>query len=449
MYDGAERLIQLEVAGTSLSPVTLRFTPAVEEIDLDREQTPIVVALHIERRQPPHFEQSALEQREGLVVHLEDEAGKRLGEAITSGDGRARFDLRTAALPGPGQGELRASFPGTEALVRAVVTQRILRYAQASLSLAHPIEAADAEEGVAIDVSASSSRGPVDGGLIEALRGSEIVGTAMVHNGHARLLAVFSPGPDTTASLSLRYVPSAPWWRAGAPLQVEAPVREPGIVRQICIGALVLAVASWILGGWRRAPKPAEATRNATTPLVPTGRAGVKVVNSEGRTRGWRGVITDAHDGACIAGATIIIVAPTFEGDGVVARASSDQFGAFSLDAEPRQDARLIVDAPHHSTYTQALPSPSTLAISLVTRRRTLLDNLIHWARRRGAPFETSPEPTPGHVRRAANRSKDPDVERWAGWVEEAAFGPKVVDEHLENEIRSAEPGFVAERSKD
>jgi hypothetical protein len=175
-------------------------------------------------------------------------------------------------------------------------------------------------------------------------------------------------------------------------------------------------------------------------PGPPSGRAGVQVLGPAPSATGWRGVVSDAHEGAPVAGATLLIIAPSFAGDGVVARAVTDERGAFLLDAQHRSDARLVVEAPFHSTHEQALPPPSTLGVALVTRRRALLDRLVRWARRQGAPFDGSPEPTPGHVRRVAARRNATEIEAWARKVEAAAYSPEPVGEELERGVRSTEP---------
>ena len=440
LYEGSERKVQADTPGTALTPVLLRLDPPVDEIDLDRESIPVVASLQADRRDPARSSPGAPPPREGLAVVLEDERGKRLAEALTGGDGRARFEVRTADLAGPGQGELRTRFDGSGSLAKATATQPVVRRAQATLAPAHPIEPADAEDGVPIDVDVTSSRGPVEAGVVEALRGGESVGAGAVQGGRARVIAAFIAGREGRVPLTLRYVPAAPWWRAGSELQVEVPVRGPGVWRQLVIGALVLGIAGWVLGGWRRAPKPAARADGEAKPPVPSGRAGVQIVGPSEGARGYRGVVTDAHDGAPIAGAEITIVVPTFEGSGVIARVTTDRSGAFSLDAEHRADARLAVNAPLHSAHEQGLPPPSTLGITLVTRRRALLDRLVRWARRHGAPFEGPPEPTPGHVRRVAGRSQDRDVEQWAARLEDAAFGPDAVDEGVEQQIRAVEP---------
>jgi hypothetical protein len=77
-----------------------------------------------------------------------------------------------------------------------------------------------------------------------------------------------------------------------------------------------------------------------------------------------------------------------------------------------------------------------------VLRRRALLERLVDWARRRGRPYDAKPEPTPGHVRRAAG--SEFSVARWADAVERAAYGGGVVDEHAQAEVdRLAPPGLA------
>jgi len=236
-------------------------------------------------------------------------------------------------------------------------------------------------------------------------------------------------------------VPSSPWWRAGAMLEVTVRVAGPGIAKHLVLAVLVAGIAAWIVAGWRRAPKRLLATDLETATAPPSGRAGVLVLGSAAGQSGWRGHVADAHDATPIAGARLRIMVPAFEGDGVAAEAVSDEKGTFALQGvDHRSDARLVVDSPNHSTYEQALPPPSVLGVALITRRRALLDRLVRWARRMGAPYDGPPEPTPGHVRRVAGRTEASEVEAWARRVEDAAFGPTEVDATAEEEVRAAEP---------
>jgi len=62
----------------------------------------------------------------------------------------------------------------------------------------------------------------------------------------------------------------------------------------------------------------------------------------------------------------------------------------------------------------------------------------VKWARRRGPPFDARPEPTPGHVRRAAGAELA--TARWADAVERAVFGPGEIDARTEHEIDRLAP---------
>jgi hypothetical protein len=86
----------------------------------------------------------------------------------------------------------------------------------------------------------------------------------------------------------------------------------------------------------------------------------------------------------------------------------------------------------------QPLPPAGELSIALVLRRRELLVRLVGWARKRGRPFDVKPEPTPGHVRRAA--ADDFQTARWADAVERAVFGSEDVDARVEREIERMIP---------
>ena len=87
----------------------------------------------------------------------------------------------------------------------------------------------------------------------------------------------------------------------------------------------------------------------------------------------------------------------------------------------------------------EPLPPAGELSIALLLRRRALLARLVGWARKRGRPFDVKPEPTPGHVRRAA--AEDFQTARWADAVERAVFGVGEVDARTEREIERDGPG--------
>ncbi len=439
LHDATDIAISFDTKNASAAHTVVRFEPAPDVIDLERPNISLMASLRVDRAAASRSASSAA-RREGLIVVLENEHGKRIAEGLTGGDGRVRFELPTSAFAGPGAGELRLRFDGTTTLAKATASQPIVRRADVVLSLDHPIDVGDPEDGVPIDVDVKTLRGPVTGGVVEALRGEESVGAGEVRDGKARVIASFSLERAGKVPLELHYVPSAPYFRASKPLRVEISVRGPGVMKQILIALVVLAVTAWILFGWRRAPMRAVTNLDDGKTPVPTGRAGVDVIRAEAGQTSYRGTVIDAHDGTAISTARLSVIAPAFQGDGVVARATSDERGEFVLDAKHRTDARLVVEAPAHSKLEQALPLPGVLRITLVTRRRTLLERLVRWAQRTGTPFDTQPEPTPGHVRRAAFRAQDDEVEQWAGGVESAVYGPAMVDEQLETQLLAGEP---------
>jgi hypothetical protein len=452
IYDAAEREVSVDPDQEHRLHTLLRFEPPPETIDLDRESVTVTASLRVDRtdamRQAAGVAGSA--QRANLPLVLEDERAAHVAEAVTGGDGRARFEVKTAALDGPGRGELFARFGGSAVLARAVASQRIVRRAEAHVTLTRPVEG-DADDGVPIDVDVTTSRGPVRGGVVEVRRVSATTGDAVGagavdDKGHAHIVAAFPAGGASKATLALRYVPAAEWYRAGPELRVEIKLAGPGVLRELLLAGVVIAAAAWVVGGWRRAPraKVLPGVEGATAP--PSGRAGVHVLGSPADLTGWRGTVTDAHEGTPIAGARISIIAPAFSGDGVVARAVTDERGAFVLEGQHRGDARLLVESGAHSSHEQGLPPPSVLGVALVTRRRALLDRLVRWARQRGAPFDGAPEPTPGHVRRVAARAGAAEIEAWAGRIENAAYGPEAPGHAVEREVRAAEPGRAAVR---
>lgn len=163
------------------------------------------------------------------------------------------------------------------------------------------------------------------------------------------------------------------------------------------------------------------------------------VIRAAPSAEGWTGEVVDAHDGLVVVGARVAIERPTFDVAQTLVSATTDAHGEFIL---PHVDARegdtLVAEAPLHASLRQPAPPSGEVSIALVMRKRALLDRLVAWARRRGRPFDSPPEATPGHVRRAAGA--DFAVARWADAVERAAFGGGTVDARVEADVERLEP---------
>lgn len=375
----------------------------------------------------------------GLEVTLRDESARELGATTTRDGGAFSFDVASETLGDPGPGELVFRFAGSADLSEATLVNPVFRRAVVGLSLVDEPEPADPEEGVPIRVRVSTLRGPVPEGVVEALIGSSGVGTGAVAGGECEVIATFPRGRADAEDLTVGYVPSSPGYVAGPPLAMQVRLEPPSHLADLILASIVLGIAAWVAASWRRAPK---ARRDESEPLSapPSGRPGLHVVRPATTRTGWSGIVVDAHDGAPIVGAVLRIVAPAFEGDGVVAHTTSGERGEFALDGSARGDATLVVWSASHSEFEQALPPPSVVTIALVTRRRALVARLVRWARQQGGPFDGPPEPTPGHVRRAATRAGVTHVSKWAEGVEQAAFGREEVDAETEGRLRSNEP---------
>jgi hypothetical protein len=162
--------------------------------------------------------------------------------------------------------------------------------------------------------------------------------------------------------------------------------------------------------------------------------------------------VLDADDGSPVVAARVSIERPAFGRADVLGTVVVDDDARFEL---PRVESKpgdvLTIDAPLHVSLRRPLPKPGELDAQLVLRKRALLARLVAWAKLRGRPFDSRPEPTPGHVRRAAG--DDYAVARWASAVERAAYAGDEVDARVEAEVDklapSAEPANAKKNDAD
>lgn len=437
--DAYHAAAELAVAFDSSKPqklgTSLRFEPRPTVLDLDKDRLAISGVLDLALA-------TAHASREGLGVVLSDESGKKLASGKTGGDGKVRLTFEPKDLAGPGTGKLRLAFEGSEDLAPASDEQAVTRRAMVKMRLAGEVDATDPGDttDVVVEVLASHDHQPVDGGVVEALLGSSSVGSATVAGGKAVITVLIDAevvGEQRSVELALRYLPSSPSYRPGPALTVDVPIAPPSVLLRILLTIVVVAAGIWVVASWRRS-KELPALNRGHLALTP----GVHVVHSKRGAKAWKGTVVDAHDGQVLAGVKIIVRAPTLEGDGVLHETITDAHGMFAFDLAERPDsAELVTYAATHSEERKALPAGGTLRIALITRRRALLRRFVSWARIRGRPYDNKPDPTPSHVREAAELHQRPEVVEWAKAVEDAAFGPGEVDEPLEARIRSVEPG--------
>ena len=416
----------------SRQAVVLHFDPAPRIISLDEPSLAIDATAILD-------DDSAPRAAPGLLLSLATEKGE-VAKATTDQSGRAHYSVTTNALGAPGRGELKVSFAGNGDTAFTSNTVDVERHVKVTLGMATLDSPQVPEGGIAFPVVVASAAGPVAEGSVEARIGDAVVGAAPVENGVARLTLTFS-SPEKEANVRIRYVPASPWYEPLGETTVRVAIRGPSLWTKAPILAAGLAVLIFFLIGRvsSRQQKPEPAPVKEADPK--DGRARVDVVRPAARgERGWRGTIVDAHEGFPLGGVRIWIERGTFDGRRILAEALTDPHGRFVLDGafEPTGGEQILSEGALYTRLGQALPEAGELSIALVLRKRALLQRMVAWAKRRGDPFDAKPEPTPGHVRRAA--VGDPDAAKWADAVEKAVFGHGQVDAQTEAEIDRIAP---------
>jgi hypothetical protein len=435
LVDGADADLAFDLSRQAL---VLRFDPTPRIVLLDTPKISFEAAALVE-------DDGTTQVKSGLALVLANEKNDELGRAVTDASGRARFAVDAARVGPPGRGSLRVSFAGDAQTAFAVHVAEIERRVKVTLRVPAAekgeLEAQVPEDGIPLDVDVASAMGPVSEGGVEARIGDAVVGAAPVERGVARLSLTFT-AQGSEALVRLRYVPSAPWFEALGEPTVKVPIRGPGLAAKAPILLAGLAVLAFFLVGRVASkgnkPEPAPAKLEVDAKV---GKPRLEVVRPAARGEvGWRGHVVDAHEGSPVRGARVWIERGTFEGRSVLASVATDAHGAFELPGIERSvgDEQMAFEAPLHARLVQPLPPPGDLSIALVLRRRALLGRLVSWARKRGRPFDVKPEPTPGHVRRAA--ADDFQTARWADAVERAVFGGGEVDARMEGEIERMAP---------
>ncbi|MBX3223207.1 MAG: carboxypeptidase regulatory-like domain-containing protein [Labilithrix sp.] len=444
LVDGIEREIAFDLSRRGLA---LRFDPTPRVVQLDTPQATIEAVAIVDDDGDPRVAPAL-----GLVLGNEKE---ELARAVTDAAGRARFVLPGAKLGAPGPGELRVSFAGDGETARASHSEDVERHVKVVVKVPAAdrgaLEAAVPEDGIALLAEVHSTLdapdaggealGPLSEGSVEARIGDVVVGAAPVERGIARLLLTFT-AQGSEALVRLRYVPASPWYEPLGEPVVRLPIRGPSLWSKAPILLAGLAVLAFFLvgrvSGQKSKPEPAPAKANGEARDAKPGVALVRP--AERGAEGWTGRVVDTHEGTPVGRARVWIERGTFEGRAVLTSVETDADGRFTLPGigAVAGDESLGAEGRLHARLSQDLPPPGEIAIALAQRRRAMLARLVTWARRRGPPFDTRPEPTPGHVRRAAAAERA--TARWAEAVERAAFGPGDVDARAEQEVDQLAP---------
>jgi hypothetical protein len=444
--DGATLEWPIDLRVPPLAIVTLAFDPARTILSLDDATTDVVVVASID-------EEGVLRGGAGLPVAVSNESGTPLGEAVTTPSGRALVRVDSFRLGALGPGELRASFAGSATASASRCAIPVERRARVDLSLddsvrtgaASKVAPGSPEDGVALKVTAvarcaAAGCTGVPSGAVEARVDDAVVGAATLAQGKATLVVTFAALARPEVAVRLRYLPDAPWLEASDDLVAALPVQGPSPWRRLLLAFASLVTIVWLVLGrldlrQRAKGTGAKAGKGAGGQVV----ARVELLAPSPGGGGWTGKVVDAHEDTALGGARIAVERRGFERVEVKAEARTGDDGRFTLapvDSIPGDE--IVAEGPLHAPIREALPATGDLRVALVLRRRAVLDRMVAWARKRGKPFDARPDPTPGHVRRAAGG--DSPVGRWADAVERAAFGGEVVDAQAHAELEKLSP---------
>ncbi len=355
---------------------------------------------------------------------------------------RARFEVQAQALGKPGSAELIARLTGTMPGASGEARQRITKTAQVTVRTTETSLRVRSGEDLVVPVSAVWQRGSVMSGTVEARFDDVILTVAELQDGSARLMipaqAISSDRKSPTTGITLHYVPSAPWWKAGQPTRVPVEILPASPWSRLPWFVAAVALFVWVGLIWKR---PAPRARVLSRPPVePPGRESLLVEEATGNALG--GQVLDAHTGEPVAGARILVTAAGVERATELADVATDPEGRFALELpEPSASPRTLqVSAPGYGELSRPLPRRGHLVIHVVTLRRSLLDRLVGWAERKGAPWYGRHAPTPAEVAATAKVRSVATVEHWATDIEAAAFGPEEPSPSTERRLRDAEP---------
>jgi len=422
--------------------VTLGFDPEPTIVDLDGDALSVDVVATTE-------DDGEVSAAPGILLELSNEGDVALSRATTNASGIARFHMASAALGPPGRGELRVSFSGDAdsgaSSHTAFVERRTRVHVEAASATDRETTTLLFQDLVTVDVMATAacaahgcSASPT--GSVELYLGETLLGAAPIASRRAKVAATLPSGldPRSQARLRLRYVADASWFVPGGDVVLPRQGPSTSAWGEILVALAGLLVAGWVVAA--RLPRKDLALFGpaAKGPQAPP-RAGLRVLREDATSRAILGRVVDAHGGEPVALANVRLERTGFDRTDVVSQVTSDPDGRFELPGlGGRPGDEVVVDSRQYCTLRSPIAVHGEIEIALVRRRRKLLDDLVGWARRRGGRFDARPEPTPAHVRRAAEG--EPQIADWADALERAVYGSAVVDERLESEVTRLAP---------
>ena len=413
----ASRVVRLpESVGTSFE---VGFDPPLSTLSLDQPVQQLgLVARARGNATPP-------EAAELLLSLVADGSELELGRVALDGLGEVhRLSLLSGSFGHPGPARLVGRLRTHDGEELAQANSAIMRTATVGLSLAAGA-GASLEPGATLQLHAAWALGPAPTGVVEARSRGLSVAAARVQNGLATLN--LPAGTDTLLgnTVSLEYIGAGAGWLSAQPLELRVLAPGPNYARYVFWVAAAAFAALAVVLSWRRPPRP----RPPSATLPPRIRASVELLEAFAAGGGYAGHVRDAHDGTAISPAAVSFIGPGASRQ-VLLQLRTAGDGSFRAETAGFPSGSLVeVTAPLHATLTAPLPVPGVLELSLISRRRALMERLVRWAERQGKPWTRSNgEPTPADIASVASSEAEPGVERWARGLERLAFGAEPPD---------------------
>jgi hypothetical protein len=410
-FERTSHVVRLpESVGTSFE---VGFDPPLTTLSLDQPVQELgIVARARAGATPPAA-------AELVLSIIADGSEQELGRAALDGLGEVhRLSVVSGSFGQPGPARLVGKLRTRNGEELAQANSALMRTATVALSVASG-SASSVEAGATLHIHAASALGPAPSGVVEARSRGLSVAAARVQNGTATL-NLPSAGTLLGATLTLEYIGAGAGWLSAPPLELRISAPGPSYARYVFWIAAAAVAALAVVLSWQRPPRP----RPVSNALPPKVRARVEVLETFAAGGGYAGHVRDAHEGTAISPAAVSFLGPG-PNRPVLLQVRTNRDGSFRVETAVFPSETLVeVTAPLHATLTAPLPAPGVIELSLISRRRALMERLVRWAERRGKPWTRAVgEPTPADIASVASTEAEPDVERWARELERLAFG--------------------------
>jgi hypothetical protein len=410
--------------------IFLKWDPRPETIDLDLPRVLVHVTVGTADDSQLSFENVSL----GLFT----ENNQKLATSITDERGHAFFEIQTKQLSGPSPGTLEVRASSSKQLI-VPLKASVIKMAHVTLIASQPTKALVPHDGFSIVVVAESSRGPVQSGAIEARVGETSVGVGSVKQGKAVVPMHFDVPESTVLPIQFTYLPDSQRYRPEKALVLNVPVSPPSPWRRAPLFLVGIGLLGWLARSWRRAP----ASKTARDSVVDGSKVRVpkaEIIEEGPRlATGYEGRVVDAHDGYAIQQALVRVLLGDFLGQRVVIETVTDGQGRFSLHGAYDASHRMVIESEFHSLLERPMPMPGRMTVTLMTRRRALLERLVIAVKKAGGVWGESKEPTPNQVAKVAQANYQEKPAAWAKAVDESTYGPHEVDREKEAQVIALE----------